>query len=126
MVILTYLVTRPLPGATDPSLTASKSITMLQALTNDFVPMQVAPATHVEDAQVNGLPAIYAVGAWKTEFVKNDRDPNGGQMVSTWRNDLAVQNLYWQVGKIFLLLVTDDSAVSKQELLDMAASVDGR
>lgn len=126
MVILTYLATRPLPGATDPSLTETKSITFLQALKNDFVPMQVAPATHVEDTQVNGLPGVYVLGAWKTEFVKDDKDPSGGKMVSTWQNDLPVQNLYWQAGKLYLLLVTDDGAVSKPDLLDMAASVPGK
>jgi len=123
MVILTYLVTRPLPGATDPSLTESKSITLLQAQKNDFVPMQIAPATHVEDIQINGAPAAYAVGAWDAEFVKDAIDPNGGKMVYTWRSDLAVQNLYWQVGKLYLCLVTDDGAVSQAELIKMAESV---
>ncbi len=123
MVMLTYLVTRSLPGATDPSLTASTTITLLQALKNDFVPMQVAPATHVEDTRVNGQPAAYAVGAWDAEFVKDDKDPNGGKMVSTWRNDLPVQNLYWQAGSVYLVLVTNDEAVSKQAFIDMAASI---
>ena len=125
MTILTYLVTRPLPGAADPSLTTSKTITLLQAQKNDFVPMQIAPDTNVEDIQVNGQPAAYAVGAWDAHFVKDDNDPNDGKMVSTWRNDLPVQNLYWQVGKMYLLLVTDDETVSKQDLIDMAASIVG-
>jgi hypothetical protein len=75
----------------------------------------------VADIQVNGQPAAYTVGAWDTEFVKDDQDPNGGKMVSTWRNDLPVQNLYWQVGNVYLALVTDDEAVSREELIDMAA-----
>ncbi len=87
--------------------------------------MQIAPDTNVEDIQVNGQPAAYAVGAWDAQFVKDDNDPNGGKMVSTWRNDLPVQNFYWQVGKAYLLLVTDDESVSKQDLIDMAASIGG-
>ncbi len=120
MVMLTFLVTRPLPG--DAALTASKTITLLQAQKNDFVPMQVAPGTNIEDIQVNGQPAAYTIGAWDSEFVKDDQDPNGGKMVSTWRNDLNVKNLYWQVGPVYLLIVSDDEAVSQQEMLDMAAS----
>ncbi len=123
MVVLTYLATRPLPGAADPSLTATSSITLLQAQKNDFIPMQVAPATNIQDVQVNGQPAVYAVGAWDTEFVPDAKDPNGGKMVSTWRNDLAVQNLYWQVGSIYQALVTDDAGLSKGQLIDTAGSV---
>ncbi len=122
MVVLTYLATRPLPGAADPTLTATSSITLLQAQKNDFVPMQVAPATNIQDVKVNGQPAVYAVGAWDSEFVPDAKDPNGGKMVSTWRNDLAVQNLYWQVGSIYMALVTDDNALSQGQLIDLAAS----
>jgi hypothetical protein len=121
MVILTFLVTRPLPG--DASLTASRTITLLQALKNDFVPMQVAPGTSIEDIQVNGQPAAYSIGAWDSEFVKDDKDPNGGKMVSTWRSDLAIQNIYWQVGPVYLALFSDDDSLSKQDLIDMAGSI---
>lgn len=124
MVILTFLTTRRLPGSTDPSLTASKTITLLQAQKNDFIPMQIAPDTNVEDTKVNDLPAVFAVGAWDTEFVKDDTDPNGGKMVSTWRNDLPVQNLFWQNGTVFLVLVTDDEVVNKQEMTAMATSME--
>ncbi len=123
MVVLTYLATQPLPGAADPTLTATHTITLLQAQKNDFVPLQVAPATNVEDVRVNGQPAVYAVGAWDSEFVPDAGDPNGGKMVSRWRNDLAVQNLYWQVGNIYLALVSDDSGLSQGQLIDTAASV---
>jgi hypothetical protein len=123
MVMLTYLATRPLPGAKDPSLTASKTITLLEAQKNDFVPMQIAPTTNVQDIQVNGQPAVYVVGAWDAQFVKDDNDPNGGKMVSTWRNDLQIQNIYWQVGKVYLVLVTDDETVSQQDLIDMASGL---
>ena len=123
MLILTYLVTRPLPGATDPSLTSSETITLLQSQKNDFVPMQIAPNTNVTDIQVNGQPAAFTMGGWDTEFVKDSTTPNGGKMVSSWRNDLPVKNLYWQVGKIFLALITTDDSVSQQELIDMASSI---
>jgi len=123
MVILTYLVTRPLPGASDPSLTSTESITLLQAQKNDFVPMQIAPNTNVVDIEVNGLQAAFTVGGWDTEFVKDSTSPNGGKMVSSWRNDLPVKNLYWQIGKIYLALVTTDADVSQQDLVDMASSI---
>ena len=51
MLILTYLVTRLLPGANDPSLTSSETITLLESQKNDFVPMQIAPSTNVIDVQ---------------------------------------------------------------------------
>jgi hypothetical protein len=123
MLILTYLVTRPLPGATDPSLTSSETITLLESQKNDFIPMQIAPSTNVTDIQVNGLPAAYTVGGWDTQFVKDAAQPNGGKMVSSWRNDLPVKNLYWRVGKIYLALMTADGTVSQQDLLDMASSI---
>lgn len=123
MVFLTYLVTRALPGSNDPSLTTSKTITLLQALKNDFVPMQVAPKTNVEDAEVNGIPAAYAMGAWDTEFVQDETDPSGGKLISTWRNDLQVQNIFWQDGKVYLVLLTDDEALSRRDLLEMASSI---
>ena len=123
MLILTYLVTRSLPGATDPSLTSSETITLLESQKNDFVPMQIAPSTNVIDVQVNGQPAAYTVGGWDTQFVKDTSAPNGGKMVSSWRNDLPVKNLYWQVGKLYLALMTADETVSQQDLLDMASSI---
>jgi hypothetical protein len=123
MLILTYLVTRPLPGASDPSLTSTESISLLQAQKIDFVPMQIAPNTNVTDIEVDGLPAAFTVGGWDTEFVKDNTSPNGGKMVSSWRNDLPVKNLYWQIGKIYLALVTTDAGVSQQDLVDMASSI---
>jgi hypothetical protein len=72
---------------------------------------------------VNGAPAAYTVGGWDTEFVKDNQTPGGGKMVSSWRNDLPVKNLYWQIGKVYLTLVTADGAVSQQNFFDMAASI---
>jgi hypothetical protein len=123
MLILTYLVTRPLPGATDPALTSSETITLLEAKTNNYVPMQIAPNTNVEDVQVNGVTAVFTLGGWDTQFIKDNSEPGGGKMVSSWRNDLPVKNLYWQAGDIYYLLVTADESVTQQDLVDMAASV---
>lgn len=122
-VFLTYTATRPLPGTTDPALTATQSITLLQARKNDFIPMQIAPSSHVEDVKVNDQPAAFVVGAWDSQFVPDSQDPNGGKMVSTWRNDLQIQNLYWQVGDVYLVLVSGDETLSKQDLIRMAASI---
>ncbi len=126
MLILTYQIARQLPGAADPSLTTTKTITFLQAQKNDFVPMQVAPDAAVNDVQVNGQPGVYVLGAWDTQFVPNEKDPNGGAMVSTWRNDLPIQNLYWQVGNVYLALITDDEALNQPDLLHMAGSLGHR
>jgi hypothetical protein len=123
MVMLTYLVTRPLPGSNDSTLTASHSITLAQALKNDVIPLQIAPDTQPDALQINGQPAAYAIGAWDTQFQADSSDPNGGKMVSTWRNDLAVQNVFWQVGPVYLALITDDDAVQKADLVEMAQSV---
>jgi hypothetical protein len=122
LLTLTYLANRLLSGSTDPTLTSSKTITLLESLKNDFAPMQVAPATNVEDILVNGLPAAFAKGAWDTQFVQDANAAGGGKMISKWRNDLAVKNVYWQDGNIYLVLVTDDDAVSQQDLIDMASS----
>ena len=121
MVTLTYLVTRPLPDAADPSLTVSKIITFNQAKQSDFIPMQIAPEMHVEKTRVNDQPAFYGMGAWDAEFVKDGKDPNGGEIVSTWRNDLNIKNLHWQADELYLVLISDDEAVSQQELIDMAS-----
>lgn len=123
MLVLTYLVTRPLPGTTDPSLTSSETITLLQSQRNDFVPMQIAPNTNITDTLVNGTPAAFTIGGWDTEFVKDNEAPGGGKMVSSWRNDLPVKNLYWQIGTVYLTLITADGGVSQQEFIDMAASI---
>jgi hypothetical protein len=123
LVVLTYLVTRPLAGATDPSLTSSETITLLQSQHNDFVPMQIAPNTNITDTLVNGAPAAFTIGGWDTEFVKDNQAAGGGKMVSSWRNDLPVKNLYWQVGNLYLALITADGVVSQQDLIELASSL---
>ncbi len=47
-------------------------------------------------------------------------------MISTWQNELQVKNLYWQIGKIYIGIVTDDEAVRQQQLIDMADSIHGK
>jgi hypothetical protein len=121
MLILTYIATRPLPG--DATLTATKTITLAQALKNDAPPLLVSPGMKAEALQVNGQAGTYGLGAWDSEFVADAQDPNGGKMAYTWRPDLPIQNLYWQVGPVFLVLVTDDESLARQDLVDMAASV---
>ena len=96
---------------------------MVQSLKHDTVPLQVAPSTEVQDVLVNGQPAAYAVGAWDTSFVPDPNDPNNGHFESTWRNDLNVQNVFWQIGDTYIVLVTDDAAVTLDELMAMADSV---
>jgi hypothetical protein len=123
MLVLTYLVTRPLPGSTDASLTSSETITLLQALHNDFVPMQVAPDTNIEDIQVNGSTGVFTTGGWDTQFVKDNSAPGGGKMVSSWRNDLPVKNLYWQIGQVYLALVTADETIDQQDMVNIATSI---
>jgi hypothetical protein len=85
--------------------------------------MQISPGTNLVDILVDGPPAAYAEGGWDTEFIQDDNVPGGGKMVSTWRNDIAVKNIYWQDGNVYLVLLTDDEAVSQQDLIDMAGSI---
>ena len=40
-----------------------------------------------------------------------------------WRNDLQVQNVFWQVGTVYVVLISDDLAVSREDLLKTAGSV---
>ena len=122
LVYLSFLATRQLPGG-DPSLTQTKSLSLVQARQNNVIPLQVAPTTSVQDVTVNGQPGAYAVGAWKSEFVPKAGEANGGHFESQWRNDLQVQNVFWQVGTVYLVLVSDDPAVSRQDLLKTADSV---
>ena len=104
-------------------MTETKAITLVQARHNDFIPLEVAPSTEVKDVQVNGQPAVYAIGAWDTEFNPATGTPDGGSFTARWRNDLPIQNLYWQVGDVYLALITDDPAVTQQDLLAMASSI---
>jgi hypothetical protein len=116
MVLFSFLATRELPNSN--GLTETKQLVFVQALHNDFIPLRVAPSTQVDDVRIGNQPGAYAIGAWDTTY---DETTKG--MISTWRNDLVIQNLYWQQGNVYLVLISDDDQVSKSDLLKMAASM---
>lgn len=116
IAFLSFLATRSLPGS---DLTETKTITLVEAKRNDIVPLMVAPSTSVKDVTVLGAPAAYAIGAWDSNFVQNANEPNGGHMEWNWRNDLPIQNLYWQRGDVYLVLITDDAQITPEVLLQM-------
>lgn len=112
MVILTFLATRQLPG-NDPSMTETKAITLVEALHNDIIPLMVAPGTAVQDITVADQAAAYAVGAWENDAATGK---------ATWNDSYSLQNVYWQIGKVYLNLNTDDAQVSQAELIRLADS----
>jgi hypothetical protein len=122
LVYLSFRATRQLPGG-DPKLTQTKALSLVQSRQNTVIPLQVAQTTSVQDVTVSGQPAAYAVGAWKSEFVPKAGEPGGGHMEARWRSDLAVQNVFWQVGSVYVVLISDDAAVTRQDLLKVADSV---
>lgn len=113
IVILSFFATRQLPGG-DPTMTETQTITLVQAMRNDVIPLMVAPSTAVQDITVNGEAAAFAVGAWEA---------NGATGSATWTNDLPLQNVYWQIGDVFLNLNTLDAQVSQEDLVRLAESV---
>ncbi len=112
MVSITYIATRQLPG-NDPSLTQTSTITLVQSLRNDLIPLIVAPSADLGSMMINGQPAAYAIGAWK-----NDNTTG----TATWDSSYQMQNINWQIDYIYLSLNTDDSLVSKDDLLKIAES----
>ena len=110
MVSLTYLATRQLPG-NDPSLTQTSTITLVQSLRNDLIPLIVAPSADLGSMMINGQPAAYAIGAWK-----NDNTTG----TATWDNSYQLQNINWQIGFTYLSLNTNDTLVSKDDMLKIA------
>lgn len=112
MVILTFIVTRQLQE-NDPSLTQTNTITLVQSLRNDLIPLVVAPGTDIENITINDQPAAYAVGAWK-----NDNTTG----TATWDRSIQQQNINWQIDFTYLSANTDDTLVSKDDLLKMAES----
>ena len=112
MVSLTFIATRQLPG-NDPSLTQTSTITLVQSLRNDLIPLIVAPGVDMGSITINGQSAAYAIGAWK-----NDNTTG----TATWDSSYQLQNINWQIDYIYLSLNTDDSLVSKDDLLKIAES----
>jgi hypothetical protein len=120
MVYLIFLATRQLPGS---DLTETKSLTLVEAKRNDSVPLKVDPSAILESAIIADTPAVYTIGAWDSNFVENDNEPNGGHMEWNWRNDLQVENVFWQEDEVYLVIITDDTQTSKNDLLKMADSI---
>lgn len=120
--ILSFYSTRPLEGA-DPALTATTTITLVQSPRNDRVPLVISPSAHVQDILVNGQPAVYTIGAWDAAYMPDPNQGSTGKFETTWRNDLEIQNVYWQEGEIFLVLITGDKALTREILVRMAGSV---
>ncbi len=117
---LTFLATRPLPGS---DLTQTRTLTLAQAQHNDAVPLKVSPQAALLAISVSGAPAVYAAGAWEASFMPVTEEPNGGHMDWQWPNHLPVQNLYWQVGGIYLALISDDPQVTQADLISTAESI---
>jgi hypothetical protein len=120
LIYLTFLATRQLPGS---DLTETKTITLTEAKRNDIVPLMLSPNSTAKEVLVAGKPAAYVIGAWDATFVQNANETNGGHMEWSWRNDLQIRNIFWQSSDIYLVLITDDAQVSKDDLLIMANSV---
>lgn len=112
MAILTFTATRQLPGS-DPMMTETKAITMVQAVHNDVLPLMVAPTTFIHDISINGQPAAYATGAWEN---------NAATGKAAWNNSIKLQNVYWQVDKVYLVLNSNDTQVNQDDLILMAES----
>lgn len=113
IALLTFLATYQLPGD-DPKMTETKAITLIQALHNDILPLSVAPGAEVEDITINEQTAAYAIGAWENDFTSGK---------ATWNATYPLQNVYWQIGDVFLTLNTADPQVSKGDLLRMAENM---
>ena len=111
MVNLTFVATRQLPG--NDSLTQTSTITLVQSLRNDLIPLIVAPGADMGSITINGQPAAYAIGAWKNDITAG---------TATWDNSYQLQNVNWQIGFTYLSLSTNDTLVSKDDLLKIAES----
>lgn len=112
MVILNFIAARQLQG-NDPSMTQTNAITLAQSLRNDLIPLIVAPGTDMGSMMINGQPAAYAIGAWK-----NDNSTG----TATWDSTYQLQNINWQIDSTYLSINTNDTLVSKDDLLKVAES----
>ncbi len=120
LIMMSFFATEKLAGS---DLTATLSLTLVQAKHNDVVPLMAAPGSAIQDVKVGEAPAAYVTGAWDSNFVANASETNGGHMEWNWRSDLPIQNVFWQVGDIYLVLITDATSLSQEELLKTAASI---
>lgn len=110
LVIITFIATRQL-SESDPSLTQTNTITLVQSSRNDLIPLVVAPGAEMGNMMINGQPGVYTVGAWKNDNATG---------TATWDSSYEVQNINWQIGSTYLSLNTNDPQVSKEDLAKMA------
>jgi hypothetical protein len=97
VVFLTYLVSRALPDSSGSSLTATKTISFYKRYQMILYPCRLRRRTNVEDinSTVCLLPTPWEHG---TPIRPGYQEPSGSKLISSWRNDLQVQNVYWQDG----------------------------
>lgn len=113
MASLTYSATRQLPG-NESGLTQTNVITLVQSLRNDIIPLIAAPGADLESVTINYQPAAYAIGAWRNDNIAQ---------TATWDSSYQMQNINWQIDFTYLSLSTNDTLVSKEDLLKIAESI---
>jgi hypothetical protein len=113
VVLLTFTAKRQLPGS-DPSMTETKMISLIEGTNNEVVPLKMASEADLQEIPIKGQTARYAIGGW-------DTDASTG--TATWSNAYPLQNVYGQAGSLYFNLNTDDTQVSKLDLLRMAESI---
>ncbi|HYF65642.1 MAG TPA: hypothetical protein VD886_22630 [Herpetosiphonaceae bacterium] len=116
-VIVTYLASQVIDATS--GLTATSALTLIESKRNTSLPLIVAPQTAVEPVAVGERGGAYALGAWDSEY-----DPETDAFVARWRSDLAVANLFWERDGVYYVLITDNPAVSRADLIAAAASVE--
>jgi hypothetical protein len=122
LVTLTFNITRTLPDG--GGNTETKAINLVQGQTNTGIPLQLPPANAAQEVvQVGGTQAVFAFGGWDSEFIPDKTEAGGGHFAATWNSDAQAQNIFWQVDSIYLVLVSDDLQLSKEDLIQLAASV---
>lgn len=122
LLSINFIVPRSLPGA-DPALTEMKTITLVQSSHADVIPLKLSETVQGGELSINGQPARLYSGAWDASYVSNPTDSAGGHFEVTWRGDLDLRNLRWQVGDLYLLLITDDAQVSADDLVRIAENI---
>jgi len=112
MVTLTFIATHPIQGS-NPIITQTNVITLVESLRNDLIPLIVAPDADIGSMIINGQAAAYTIGAWK-----NDKATG----TATWDSTYQLQTINWQIDSTYLSINTNDTLVSKDDLLRVAES----
>jgi len=115
-VVLTFLVRRLLPDGN--GLTETKSLTLVEGMQSEAAPLKIATQAQAVTIQIGEFPGFYIIGAWDTSY-----DSQSQSMITIWRNDLVIQNIYWQSENIHLVLISDDDQLSQSDLIKIARSV---